>query len=262
MNDFINRFKDQVRSNFDASRQEYLFLELKHDFYGKLTDKLVNFIGETGVVPPGWDRQGMKILDVGCGIGNSTKRLSERFAGAGLSGIDLSPKMLEAATEQLPGINFVCGDGENLSDYFPQDSFDLVVYSASLFILPQQEQSLQQARGLLKEGGVVAASVLRGMRERSGAQINSLSDMPGIVKNERLLPCLQEMFSKVYSSPLLIPIHREVLKDIYSIPALLAGLFPKLPPQQRLIKVNELINEVSERNLELLQDWVLIAARK
>ena len=262
MNDFASRFKNNVRANFDLSKHQYMRLEEKHDFYGKLTDSLLNFIGGTGFVQPGWNQQQLNILDVGCGIGNSTKRLQERFPKASLAGLDLSPKMLDAAKEQCLGVNFVCGDGENLLEYFPAGSFDLVIYPASLFILPQQEQSLEQARELLKDGGIVAASIIRELRGKGGAQINALAGLPGIVKNEKLLGCLSSLFSQVSSTSVQIPIGQEVAKDIYAIPALLAGLFPKLPPPDRLLKLNELIAEVSTRNLELVQEWTLIAAKK
>ena len=79
--------------------------------------------------------------------------------------------------------------------------FDLVIYPASLFILPRQEQSLEQARALLKDGGVVAASIIRGIRDSNDTPIQTLSGLPGIVNNDKLLNCLEGLFSGVASVP-------------------------------------------------------------
>jgi ubiquinone/menaquinone biosynthesis C-methylase UbiE len=262
MSNFSCRFKDQVRLNFDISKEAYIQFEQKHAFYGKLTNQLVDHVFQKGLVPSGWEQQKLRILDVGCGIGNSSMKLQELFPNADIFGLDLSSEMLEAAKERCPGIDFVCGDGEKLLDYFEAGGFDLVIYPASLFILPNQEESLRQARELLKEGGIVAASVIQGMRDKDNTQINALAGIPGIVRNEKLNHCLEELFINVSSSLLQVPMSRNVLRDIYAIPALLAGLFPKFSPQDRSTKLEALIAEIKERNLELLQEWLLIAAIK
>ncbi len=41
-----------------------------------------------------------RILDYGCGIGTSSKRLSEEFAGAQVVGVDTSENAIEYAAEQ------------------------------------------------------------------------------------------------------------------------------------------------------------------
>lgn len=262
MEDFASRFKHQVRSNFDMSGQDYLHLEQKHDFYGKLTDALANYVSETGLMASGWESRNWNILDVGCGIGNSTRRLKARFPQARLTGLDLSPKMLETANKESSGIEFVCGDGENLVDYFSPGSFDLIFYPASLFLLPNQEQSLTQARQLLKDGGIIAASIIQGIKEKNNREVQSLSGIPGILKNDKLLLLLEKLFSRRFSAPVQIPIDRGIIKAIYAVPALLAGLFPKLPPQERSLKVDEFIKEIEEKKLELMQEWLLVVAQK
>jgi hypothetical protein len=40
---------------------------------------------------------------------------------------------------------------------------------------------------LLTDGGVVAASVIHGLRDINETRINTLCGLPGIVKNEKLL---------------------------------------------------------------------------
>ncbi len=49
-------------------------------------------------------------VDLGCGPGNSTEALAQRFPGAVVNGIDSSPDMIAAARERLPKVTFELGD--------------------------------------------------------------------------------------------------------------------------------------------------------
>src|SRR5499433_3540289 len=53
-----------------------------------------------------------RVVDLGCGPGNSTELLIERFPNAAVVGVDSSPDMLRQARERLPGHTFVEGDLE------------------------------------------------------------------------------------------------------------------------------------------------------
>src|SRR5215469_15503496 len=44
--------------------------------------------------------------DLGCGPGNSTEVLRQRYPGAGIVGVDSSADMIEAARKRLPGVAF------------------------------------------------------------------------------------------------------------------------------------------------------------
>ncbi len=63
-------------------------------------------------------KSNLNILDIGCGVGNSTKVIRETFPHAEIFGLDFSIQMLEAAKEFCLGVNFICGDGEELETYF------------------------------------------------------------------------------------------------------------------------------------------------
>ena len=47
-----------------------------------------------------------RILDLGCGPGNSTQVLRERFPSADILGIDSSPDMIRRARKQYPELTF------------------------------------------------------------------------------------------------------------------------------------------------------------
>ena len=55
-----------------------------------------------------------RILDIGCGTGNLTQRLRERYPAAHIQAIDLCPNMLTLAREKSAGlgIDFRVGDAE------------------------------------------------------------------------------------------------------------------------------------------------------
>ncbi len=68
-----------------------------------------------------------RVLDVGCGPGNSTELLAARFPQAEIVGIDSSPEMIAAARKRLPVAEFVVGD---IHDYAPRTPFDLIYGNA------------------------------------------------------------------------------------------------------------------------------------
>jgi trans-aconitate 2-methyltransferase len=51
-----------------------------------------------------------RAADLGCGPGNSTEVLRERYKGAEIIGIDSSQDMIEAARKRLPDIAFEVAD--------------------------------------------------------------------------------------------------------------------------------------------------------
>jgi len=71
-------------------------------------------------------------LDVACGPGLLARSLEPRVAS--VTGVDLTPAMVEKAREIVPGGRFVVGDATRLP--FPDGSFDLVVTRLSLHHMP------------------------------------------------------------------------------------------------------------------------------
>ena len=57
-------------------------------------------------------RNPKKILDVGCGSGNSMLLLKEKYPDAEILGIDKSPEMIETAKKNNPDIDFKVTDAE------------------------------------------------------------------------------------------------------------------------------------------------------
>ncbi len=98
------------------------------------------------------------VLDIGCGPGNSTAVLRERWPGAGITGIDNSAEMLAAARGGgEPGADYLLADA---GDYDPAGAEpDAIVSNATLQWIPGHLGLLPRWAGALRAGGVIAFQV-------------------------------------------------------------------------------------------------------
>lgn len=100
--------------------------------------------------------RGPEVLDLGCGTGNVTLRLARR--GLRVTGIDLSPDMLEVARQKPvrdASVRWICAGAVELIDHFERESFDTIVAVLLLSELSSAEQaeSLRQCHRLLRPRG-------------------------------------------------------------------------------------------------------------
>jgi len=96
-----------------------------------------------------------KIIDIGCGPGNSTQVLAKRFPNAYILGVDNSPNMIETAKINFPNLDFkICDAGKDLS--MLDNDFDVVFSNACIQWIPNHNQLLKNMMGLLKTGGILA----------------------------------------------------------------------------------------------------------
>ena len=100
-------------------------------------------------------REGLKVLDVGCGSGFFEAILSGK--GMEIMGIDLTPEMVEEGNRFLTenGIkpSLVVMDAENLT--FSDDSFDAVISRNLTWTLPNPVKAYEEWFRVLKKGGVL-----------------------------------------------------------------------------------------------------------
>ncbi len=105
-----------------------------------------------------------QILDVGCGPGNSTRVLAERFPGARILGIDSSSEMVDAARERHPALQFeLCDAAKGLDSLGMQ--FDVIFSNACIQWIPDHPALLQKMMDLLNPGGVLAIQTPMNDRE-------------------------------------------------------------------------------------------------
>lgn len=96
------------------------------------------------------------IYDLGCGPGNSTELLVERFPGAEVAGIDSSEAMLADARARLPGCRF---ERHDVASWQPPQAPDLIYANATLQWVPGHETLVPRLFGLLAPGGVLAVQM-------------------------------------------------------------------------------------------------------
>lgn len=104
-------------------------------------------------VPPG---PRLAIADLGCGPGNSTELLAERFPEAAITGVDSSPDMLRQARLRLPACTFLQAD---LSSWTPAAPLDLIFANAVFQWVPQRDEAFLRLLSHLPPGGVLAVQM-------------------------------------------------------------------------------------------------------
>ena len=103
-----------------------------------------------------------RVVDLGCGPGNSTELLVERFPQAEVVGLDSSPDMLRKARERLPNCKFVQAD---IATWTPEPATDLVFSNAVLQWLPEHRPVMRRVLEALPPGGVLAVQMPDNTRE-------------------------------------------------------------------------------------------------
>jgi len=127
--------------------------------------------------------QATRVIDLGCGPGNSTELLVERFPDARVTGTDTSKAMLDSARERLPQCEFEEAD---VRTWQARESPGLIFANAVLQWVPEHEQLFPRLFRALSPGGVLAVQMPdnlnepthRAMRElaSSGPWANALVD--------------------------------------------------------------------------------------
>lgn len=100
-------------------------------------------------------REGVSVLDLGCGTGKLTARILE--AGHPVTAVDFSGQMLQAAAHNAPGATFVQGELAQVPDLLAGQTFDCIIAVYALHHLPDAEKYalLTALREHLKPEGVI-----------------------------------------------------------------------------------------------------------
>ena len=96
------------------------------------------------------------VFDLGCGPGNITRLLAERWPAARVTGVDSSTAMLAKARQEEPGIAFVEAD---LNGWSAPEPAQLLYSNSTLQWLPDHAQLLPRLLGQLAPGGVLAVQM-------------------------------------------------------------------------------------------------------
>ncbi len=102
--------------------------------------------------------RGTTILDVGCGIGGSTRILAKDY-GFDVTGATISPKQVERATELTPeGVTAKFQVDDALALSFPDNSFDVVWSIEAGPHMPDKAKYASEMVRVLKPGGILVVA--------------------------------------------------------------------------------------------------------
>lgn len=98
----------------------------------------------------------LKVLDVGCGIGGTSRYMAKQFPTWKVTGLSISPCQIErakqlVASQKVDNCEFICGDAMSMP--FPDCSFDVVWSCESAEHMPDKEGFLKECFRVLKPGG-------------------------------------------------------------------------------------------------------------
>jgi SAM-dependent methyltransferase len=149
---------DQTEAEFDAYSNAYdaavndaiAFSGLKVGYFTRVkADYLLDLIKDHF----GYTKQA-SVLDVGCGVGNFHKLLTDRVGP--LTGVDVSKASIERAREHNPGVHYESYGGGRLP--FDDASFDVVFTVCVMHHVPppQWPAFAAEMKRVLRPGGMVA----------------------------------------------------------------------------------------------------------
>jgi ubiquinone/menaquinone biosynthesis C-methylase UbiE len=255
------KVKEAVRNNFEQSPDYYQSFEDRFGFFADLNRRLTAGMS-FGPEP--------LILDIGCGTGASCGQILESVPTARVWGLDISPAMLKIAEDRFSGCDraqFVEGDAAALPKYF-DFKFDAIIYSASIFLIPDYKDSLKQAADLLKQEGMIGLTFMDGVYDADNRNLPALADEianEGIsLKKPVKLADFNTFFSDIFPERKTwdenIKASVEILREFFSIPAMSAGLFPGIPYPERVRKVNRIFDNLPDT--EPLFRWAMTVGTK
>ena len=121
------------------------------------------------------NRSPRNIIDIGCGPGNSSQVLVERWPNATLLGIDNSPKMIQKAKANYPRQNWMIADA---SQFVSDIKYDIVFSNAAIQWIPNHEKLIPHLCDLLSDQGVLSVQVPDFLGTAIGKAIEKIARKP------------------------------------------------------------------------------------
>ncbi len=124
--------------------------ELYLQFASERTQPSLDLIARTNVSNP------TRIIDLGCGPGNSTEMLRQRWPQAEITGLDSSEEMIAAASQAYPTEKWVLA---NAAVWEADAPFDVVFSNATLQWLPDHARLFPHLMAQVAPAGALAVQI-------------------------------------------------------------------------------------------------------
>lgn len=155
-----------------------------------------------------------KILDIGCGTGNYTSLLSNKFPTSKIIALDISSEMIGIAKRKLQNhrVEFITADAETIK---LADNFELVTSNSCFQWFGNLENGIARYEKLLTNNGILLYSVLgpltfcelgKSLAQLYNKDIQITSET--FMNKDRLLSILSKYFAS-------FSVHEETLKKGY-----------------------------------------------
>lgn len=136
-----------VSATWSGARSQ-LFKDSKLEF----TNQLLKWSGVTSFPP----NEHVRVLDVGCGIGGTSRTIARRFPQWTVTGVSISDEQVARATQLameqgVLNVDFRCCDAMKMP--FPDNAFDVVWSCESAEHMPDKEAFIKECLRVLKPNG-------------------------------------------------------------------------------------------------------------
>ena len=116
-----------------------------------------------------------RVVDLGCGPGNSTALLAARWPDADLEGVDSSAEMLSEARKSIFSARWTEAD---IATWKPSQLYDVIFSNATLQWLPDHKRLLPQIMSHVAKDGVFAFQVPRNFTDPCHTLIHDIARNP------------------------------------------------------------------------------------
>ncbi|MFG3497874.1 trans-aconitate 2-methyltransferase [Streptomyces sp. NPDC047928] len=146
------------------------------------TRPFIDLLARIPELPADAEGRPARIADIGCGPGNVTALLTDRWPDARITGFDLSPEMLEQAKKSYagtgPGGGWLDFRQADAAHWTPDEPYDLIVSNAALQWVPNHPESFPAWLDGLAPGGILAFQVPGNFVSPSHALLGHLCETP------------------------------------------------------------------------------------
>ena len=150
---------NEIISDFNERVQEYdKIVNEVVPFYKYMLETMIAFI-------PFEDTKEINVLDLGCGVGNTTDALLNRYTNAKVTCVDLAPNALNVCLKRFQGKKVTVVKADIRDDSIHKErQYDCVISSLAIHHLQSEQDKLKVYRNVfksLKKGGflIVAENV-------------------------------------------------------------------------------------------------------